>query len=196
VTRFVLRRLVLAVSMVWAVSFGAFCAFGLSFDPTYWYALCTSGTCRDERQQLIDQFHLHDPILVRYWIWLEGLFTHGFGRTVTPGHFSDGDSRIGTALWPAAGVTAQLILVSLVLVVVLSVAVGVVSARWQGSPPDVLLRLFAYVAWSLPAFLVGVLLWRWLEPTGWFYAGPPGGGVVRWTRTMVLSALSLSFVLM
>jgi ABC-type dipeptide/oligopeptide/nickel transport system permease component len=189
---FVLRRLFLAVSIVFGISVGAFFSFGLSFDPTYPYALDTSEAGREQRQQLIAHYHLHDPIFERYWLWLRGLFTHGFGDAVLgPRGFGLGNA-IGPAVWSAAGVTAQLIAVSLVLVVLGSVLVGVTGARWPRTLPDALLRLLAYVAWSMPTFLVGVLLLRWLGPTGWFFTGKPGGGLVHWVRTMTLPALTLA----
>jgi peptide/nickel transport system permease protein len=189
---YVLRRVALAVSMVWAVSFGAFCAFGLSFDPTYQYNLCPTASCREERQALIAQFHLHDPILERYWLWLTGLFHHGFGTAVMGYYGSGYGYGIGAHLWPALWVTAQLLAVSLVLVVVMSVGVGLVSASLQGTPVDWLLRLGAYIAWSLPTFLVGVLLVRWLGPTGWFTIGHREAGVGGWIRWMALPAITLA----
>jgi glutathione transport system permease protein len=184
------RRVVLAVSIVWAISFGAFVSFGLSFDPTY--PLILGGRNDPQRLMLVSRFHLHDPILVRYWMWLKGLFTHGFGETVM-GRFGFGNGYgIGHAVWSAASVTTQLIAASLVLVVLGSVLVGVIGARWPGTPLDGGLRLLAYGAWSMPTFLVGVLLARWLGPTGWFYGGRPGGGFVHWLRTMALPAITLS----
>jgi ABC-type dipeptide/oligopeptide/nickel transport system permease component len=189
-TAYVARRLAFAVSIVWAISFGAFVSFGLSFDPTY--PLILGGGANPQRVALIAKFHLHDPILERYWLWLNGLFTHGFGTTVLGSRGFGAGGAIGPGLWHAATITAQLIAVSLVLVVVFSVLVGVASARRPGGPVDGILRLLAYVAWSMPTFLVGVLLSRWLGPTGWFYGGPPGGGFVRWVRTMTLPAVTLS----
>jgi len=69
---YTLRRLAFAVSLVWGTTFLAFVAFGLSFDPLWQFALCRPG-CDPERNALIAQFHLHDSILQRYWIWLSGL---------------------------------------------------------------------------------------------------------------------------
>jgi peptide/nickel transport system permease protein len=188
---YAVRRVVLIASIVWAISFGAFVSFGLSFDPTYGFVFETSAQAREYRRQLIAQFHLHDPILTRYWLWLEGFFRHGFGHTVLPGRsFPTGE--IGPAVWSAAGVTAQLVATGLVLVVAGSVVIGAIGARWPGTPLDAALRLLAYASWSVPTFLVGVLLVRWLGPTGWFYGGPPGGGFVHWVRTMTLPAITLS----
>lgn len=189
---YVVRRLLLALSMVWGVSFGAFVAFGLSFNPAYPYNLCTDAACRAQWQQVIDHFHLRDPILQRYWLWLSGLVGHGFGASVQDPRFGEGSRPIGPDLWHATWVTAQLLGVSLLLVVVLSVLVGVVSARLAGSPLDWTLRLLAYVAWSIPTFLVGVLLFRWLAPHAWFNAAHVDHGFLGWLRWMTLPAITLA----
>ena len=184
------RRLAYAASLVAATSFGAFVAFGSSFDPTY--SIILQGRHSPQRVALQHQFHLTDPILVRYWLWVKGLVHHGFGTTVMGGFPGSPGTPIGQPLWSALAVTAQLLATSLVLVVVFSVLVGTVSARRPGSALDVGVRIVAYVSWSLPTFLVGVLLLRWLGPYGWFAVGRPRGGVVTWVRTMALPALTLS----
>jgi ABC-type dipeptide/oligopeptide/nickel transport system permease component len=187
---YVVRRFVLIASLVLGISFGSFVSFGLSFDPTY--PLVLGGRHSPERVALIAKYHLHDPILYRYWLWFEGLFTHGFGTTVLGGFAFGVGGEIGPAVWTAAGVTAQLIAAALVLVVGGSVLVGAIGAQWPDSVLDATLRLLAYVAWSMPTFLVGVLLVRWLGPKGWFPSGTPGGGLVLWVRTMALPAVTLS----
>ncbi|HKB93055.1 MAG TPA: ABC transporter permease [Gaiellaceae bacterium] len=182
---YTLRRLAFAVSLVWGTTFLAFVAFGLSFDPLWQFALCRPG-CDPERNALIAQFHLHDSILQRYWIWLSGLPRHGFGNASVSSY------PIGPELVHAAGVTAQLMALGIVLTLVFSVAVGVVSAR-RGGPLDGVLRLLAYVSWSLPTFVTGVLLALWLLPTNWFATGvSPGSGAGHWIRLMALPAVTLS----
>jgi ABC-type dipeptide/oligopeptide/nickel transport system permease component len=187
---YTLRRAAFALSLVWGASFLAFVAFGLGFDPLWQFALCRPA-CDPQRNALIAQFHLHDPILQRYWIWLTGLPRHGFGDAAVD-QFNTQTTAIGPPLVHAAGVTAQLMAVGLVLTLVFSVAVGVVTAR-RGGPVDAVLRLLAYVSWSLPTFLTGVLLALWLFPTGWFVNGlAQGSGVMHWIRLMALPSLTLS----
>ncbi|HVS84829.1 MAG TPA: ABC transporter permease [Gaiellaceae bacterium] len=187
---YVARRIVFALSLVWGVSFFAFVIFGLSFDPLWQFALCRPG-CDPQRNALIAKFHLHDSILHRYWIWLTGLPSHGFGQAAVP-QFRSATQDIGPPLLHGAGVTAQLMAAGLVLTLVFSVLVGVVSAR-RGGLADAGLRLLAYVSWSLPTFLTGVLLALWLLPTGWFASAIlPGAGVVHWIRLMALPAVTLA----
>jgi len=195
---YVLRRLAAAATAVVAISFACFVAFGVSLDPTY--PLILNGRHSPERVALQERYHLTAPILERYWIWVKGLFVHGFGTTVMPaGLPSDNPGPgepIGPAVWAAASVTAQLVAVSLVVVVLLSVLIGTVSARLPGSPLDALLRGLAYVSWSVPTFVIGVAFLRWFDPTGRYSLGAPGGGGVRWLEHMALpvAALSLGLV--
>lgn len=186
------RRLLLGISIVWAVSFASFVAFGVSFDPTYRFNVCQLSSCARQGDWIRAFYHLRDPILERYWFWLSGLFRHGFGTAPSTASFRQPGYPIGQQLWPAAQVTAELLGAALVLTVVLSVLVGVVSARFSGSPLDGLLRLLAYVAWSLPAFLVGVLLLRGLGGVHWFNLGHVDGGFGGWLRWISLPALTLS----
>jgi peptide/nickel transport system permease protein len=184
------RRALLAVSLVWAVSFVAFIGFGLSFDPLYVFNLCGQG-CHAQKAALAAQYHLDDPILERYWIWFTGLFHHGFGFRVLPG-FASTSTAINPDVFHALAVSAQLMVSALLLTAVFAVGIGVASARRQGTVADVLLRLLAYLSWSMPTFLVGVVLWRLLGGTGWFLLGTPGGGPTHWLRTIALPSVALS----
>jgi peptide/nickel transport system permease protein len=189
---YLLRRLASAVSTVAVVSFVAFTLFGHSLDPTYPLVLNPDQTRRHALQK---QYHLTDPILERYWLWVKALPTDGFGTTVF------GSARIGSAapgndigpsVWSSAIVSGQLVAVSMVVVLLGSVVLGTLAAYRPRGSLDVVLRLLTYLSVSLPAFLVATLLIRWLGPTGIFLGGPPGGGVVHWLRQMTLPVLTMA----
>jgi peptide/nickel transport system permease protein len=182
---YLLRRVILTLSIVWAVSFVCFVAFMRAFDPLWQFSLC-GAKCRPQKDALIARFHLHGPILERYWLWLTGLFHHGFGDSV-------GGTPIGSFLFQELGVSAQLLGAALVLTVLFSVLLGVTSARRPGSLADGILRFFAYGFWAMPTFLTGIVLARLFVGTGWFlFESPDGGGAVRWVRVMALPAVTLS----
>jgi peptide/nickel transport system permease protein len=212
---YLLRRLLLAISTVVAVSFASFVAFGLALDPTYPMILGPPAP-----RHLVQQYyHLTDPILSRYWRWVTDFFHHGFGTTVgsasgSPPTIVEG-RPIGPELWSAAKITAELVGASMVLVIVFSALLGVVSARRPGSKADVGARLVTYVSWSIPTFLLGDLLRRaivgdqvfrsgFTGPGGtfqqtvgdthgdWFVLGPPTGGVIDWFQHMTLPCLALA----
>lgn len=198
---YVLRRLALGLSIVWAVSFAGFVAFALTFDPLWQLRICGTAQCRAEIARATVKFHLNKPVVERYWFWLSDFVHHGFrGIDVSTPSLVP----IGSQLLSSAKVTAELLGLALVLTAVLAVAVGVASARRAGRPADLVLRALAYASWSLPSFLVASLALRWLGPTGWFIFG--GGqtyvsvgqvvshatGFVSWIRIMTVPALTLS----
>jgi peptide/nickel transport system permease protein len=207
---YLVRRLLLAVSAMAVVSFVAFVTFGLSFDPTGPMRLSPD---QRPREFVLHHYHLSDPILVRYWLWVKGLLTHGFGTTIStnvsgaPPRLATEGEPIGPVIWHAAGLTAQLVGLALVLTAVASVGIGVLSARRSGSRLDVSTRVLTYVAASMPTFLIADLLRRAIVPNAhvaafagapqalggsWFQVGPPSGGLVDWFQHMTLPAAALA----
>lgn len=79
------------------------------------------------------------------------------------------------------------------LVAVGSLVLGLVSSRFAGSPLDWVIRLVSYLAWSIPPFLLGVILIRIFLPTGWFHLGYAGSGFGNWLRWILLPAFALAF---
>jgi ABC-type dipeptide/oligopeptide/nickel transport system permease component len=194
---YAIRRIALALSLVWAVSFVGFIAFALTFDPLWQQRMC-GAPCAHQVKVLTVQYHLNKPVLDRYWIWLSDFVGHGFSfRGI-------GGFPINAELVGAAKVTAELMACALVVTALFAVVVGVASARRAGRPLDYLLRALAYISWSLPAFLVGSVAVRWVVPVGWFQIGTvpqgcpgcpisqPGSGFMTWIRHMTLPVLALS----
>jgi peptide/nickel transport system permease protein len=138
--------------------------------------------------------HLNESALVRYWLWVKGMFSGaGFGHTIAY------NQPVWPLVEPAFMRTLQLMAFSLAIVVTLSVLVGMTSARRRRSVLDVSLRGFAYLAWSVPAFLLALLLQRLVAgvQSTWHvqpfaYNGPPTHGVKDWFQHMVLPSVAVA----
>ena len=208
---FLVRRLLLAAFTVVTVSFGAFLAFGKGLDPSYPLVLGPPKI----RHAVQAHYHLTDPILSRYWRWVRGVFRHGFGNPVSTqvdpnNHVVPSTTSISGEVAHAAWMSFQLVGLSLVFVVVLSLTIGTLSARWRTGPADVGMRLLTYLSWSVPAFLIAFFFRRWFTAgqsvTNFVYGpqsvshqghpaflvGPPTGGFVDWFQHMTLPALALA----
>lgn len=206
-TGYLIRRLLLAVTIVFTVSLAGFVGFGLSFDPAY--SLVTD----PEKHAFVrNYYHLNDPIIAQYWRWLTRLFHHGFGTTVStnvlgtiPPRLASPGMPIGPTVWHAAAITFELVGAAMVLIILASAAVGTVTARRQPFHADLTLRALTYLGASVPTFLVGDLLLRTINPhfvegtsgnltsTGsWFAIGPPTGGFVDWFQHMTLPVIALA----
>lgn len=116
-----------------------------------------------------------EPLAHAYWTWLRGIPT---GRSLARGV---GGERMWPVVGPAIAHTLALLALTFVLVVAFALLFGCLAAAVRGSALDVSLRGISYVAWSMPAFLLALVLQQTLGNfpggygLGWFpYAGWPG----------------------
>ena len=191
---FVVRRLGLGALLLVAVSFFSWLIFVPALNPLWRYY----GEPNAPRVvAMANRAHLHDPLLVRYWLWVKGLFTgQGFGRTVVD------QAPVGTTLRYSLERTGELIGLSLVVIVIVSVLLAAVEARRRDSPLDIGLRATSYVVWSVPTFLLALLLIHGVAaaPRSWHLSGlvqggsPTGLGNFFQRLTLPALAIALGFV--
>jgi peptide/nickel transport system permease protein len=158
---YVVRRLLLAALVFVAVSFLSFVVLASPLDPL-WKKYGPSNS--PERIAEAHKYHLKDPVVERYWLWAKGTIT-GTPSFVThtvcggrPGQSACHHLRIWPQVWTATRRTALLAGLSIVVILFFSLAIGTIAAARHGSALDVGLRSASYLAWSIPAFVVAVLL--------------------------------------
>jgi ABC-type dipeptide/oligopeptide/nickel transport system permease component len=98
------------------------------------------------------QLGLDQPLPVQYATYLLDLLTGDWGTSI-------GTKR--PVLEEIAGrlpATLELIFAAMLIAIPLGIVLGVLSARWQGKPPDVVVRIVSIVGVSLPAFFLALLL--------------------------------------
>jgi peptide/nickel transport system permease protein len=100
----------------------------------------------------IHQNHLDKPVVVRYFYWVEAIFTDKLGRsliTLKP-------------IWPditrTMGHTAQLIIISESLAIILGIAVGIYSAIRQYSFFDYSFTSLSFLGFAMPTFWLALVL--------------------------------------
>ena len=145
---FLLRRLLLAAVVLVAVSFVSFWFFARNFYVAAGTLLPVSPS-------------------TAWWRWFTGIPSGTLGK----GTFGQ---NLWVTLVPALEHTTWLILESLVVVVCASLALGIVGALRPRSRLDLVLRVVAYASWSLPAFLLAMVLQK-AQQLGRFHPFPAGG---------------------
>jgi peptide/nickel transport system permease protein len=209
--RYLTRRTLLAIATLVTVSFGAFCGFAKSLDPSYPMVLSSDQRPRHAVQAY---YHLTDPVLERYWLWVKSFFRHGFGSPVSLDvvdlKVQPSNASISGEVLHAGWISLQLVGASLLLVVLLSLALGTLSARWRSGPMDLGVRFLTYLSWSVPTFLIAFFFRRWFAGAQTsssfvygpqtidhhgarvFLIGPPTSGFLDWFQHMTLPALALA----
>jgi len=101
---------------------------------------------------LIVQNHLDKPVVVRYFYWVQSVFTDKLGRsliTLKP-------------IWPditrTMGHTAQLVILSETLAILLGIAVGIYSAIRQYSFFDYSFTTLSFLGFAMPTFWLALVL--------------------------------------
>ena len=103
-------------------------------------------------EQLRTYYGLDKPVAVQYVIWLKRLVTLNLGNS-----FADGNrvsNKIRDALWPTMSVS----ILSIVLAFVLSLPIGIWSAVRQGGPFDRVVSTILYMLYSVPTYVMGMVL--------------------------------------
>ena len=98
------------------------------------------------------QYHLNQPIPVRYVYWLDDVFTHKLGNSLITNQ----------PIWPditrTLGHTMQVVLVSQLIALFLGVLVGIYSAIRQYSVFDYSFTTFSFLGFAMPVFWLALLL--------------------------------------
>jgi peptide/nickel transport system permease protein len=128
------------------------------------------------------QYGLDRPVLAQYRAWLDGALALDFGESYVTGN------PIGPQIAGTLPNTVELVTLSFVLTIVVSIVLGTVAALKENSGTDHLLRAVAIVGLSVPSFWLGLLLIRYVAlKTGWF----PVGGLTPWADGAATHLLAL-----
>lgn len=172
--RFVLRRFLVLIPTVWAISVITFIIIQLppgDYLTTVQASLAEAGDRpldAAELARLSARYGLGEPWFVQYWKWISGIVFHGdFGES-----FSYGRPVIALVM-ERLPLTVVLSLLTLIFIWALSFPIGVYSAIRQYSRSDYVFTFFGYLGLAVPNFLIAlVLMW-----VGLTYFGQSVGGL-------------------
>jgi peptide/nickel transport system permease protein len=101
---------------------------------------------------VIKHNHLDRSVPVRYWFWLQDVVTHKLGNSLLTFQ----------PIWPdvtrTLGHTAQVIIISETLAIILGIAVGIFSAIRQYSFFDYAFTSLSFLGYAMPVFWFALLL--------------------------------------
>ena len=156
---YVIRRLVMAVVILFASSYLVYILSAYAGDP-----LEDLRTSRDANRDVLmaqrsERLNLDTPPPLRYFLWVRGALgcAAPFLATCDLGTNLQG-FQVTELLARAMAQTVLLVTAATILSIVIGIGLGIVSALRQYSPIDYGITFMAFLFFSLPVFWVAVLL--------------------------------------
>jgi peptide/nickel transport system permease protein len=203
-TRFLLRRLAVALCVAFTASFLTFALLHLAGDPAV--AMAGDGASAADIDRVRHENGLDRPLLVLYADWVERAVTGDFGHSLVL------KEDVARLVAQRAPVTIELSVLALAVALALAIPLGIIAGLGPNSPADRLALCVATVGQAMPSFWLGLILilyvglyWKLLPVSGsssfahfilpaltlGFYAVP---GLMRLTRAGVIEAARSDYV--
>lgn len=150
--RFVLRRIALLVLALLVSSFVIFISLNLA--PGNPLSALSGGRSLSHATvvALDREYHLNDPVMVRYWDYLKGVVLHfNLGTSI---QFRE---PVSTLIGQRIGVTAELVAYAALLIVVFGVGAGVLAGLRRGIVDSSIIALSTVLA-AVPSFVAAIVL--------------------------------------
>ena len=153
---YILKRLLLVIPTLVGVSLVIFVIMRLLPGDVARQILTGGGSGEGVTQEQVDKLRgelgLNAPIPVQYAHWLSGIVRLDPGRSLQPSQ-----DRIRDLLIERAPVTAELAVGAVLVGLLIAVPLGILSAVYQNSLLDYVLRVFSSAGLSVPVFWLGIL---------------------------------------
>lgn len=133
------------------------------------------------------EYHLDEPFLVQYWLWLTGVLAGDLGMSFQY------HQPVASLMASRLPVTLSLVGLAAVLLAVVGVVLGVVAAMRKGSSVDSAIVGGTTLMASVPTFVLGIAFVALFSVTlGWFPVTGAGDGVLDRLHHLALPAVTLA----
>ena len=186
--RLIARRLLLAIPLLFIVSFLSFALIAIAPGNPAADILGLSAT-KAQYAAVDRQYGFNQPVPVQYWHWVVQALHGNLGTSYTS------QEPVTSIVNSSLGVTLALVLGAAVLSAVLGVGLGTLSAI-RGGVTGRLTDAFAMLGFAIPSFWLGMVLQdifgvhlRLLPATGFV---PFGQSPTGWLRSLILPVITLA----
>lgn len=144
------KKLGMMVFTILFVSFLVFLAFSvLPGDPAT--SLLGLNATKESVASLRLEMGLEDPLLVRYGRWIVGIFSGDLGNSYSYG------IPVQELLRDKIYITLQITALSFFLLILVSIPLGIYTAKRNGSKTDRIIMVLNQITMSIPPFFMGIL---------------------------------------
>ena len=188
--RYLLRRLLLSVPLLFVVSILTFIMVAIvPGDPAV--RILGAGRTAAEYQALDAKLGLTAPLLVQYWHWIDGVLHGTLGTSLYT------DQTVTSELAQRLPATVWLVIGATVVTVVAGIALGLAGAVWRG-PLGRAVDAASWVTFAVPNFWLGLILIEFIAVRGHLLPSsgfvPLGQDPGALARSLILPVVTLAAV--
>jgi peptide/nickel transport system permease protein len=196
IVRFLIRRILTGIVVLWLVASGAFFLFFARPVATVARNLAGREATPAVINQVIKELGLNQPIAVQYWHYLDNLLHGNLGYS----YFTQ--ESVNTMVKQDLPPTASVVIGGLILWLVVGLGIGILSATNARSLFDRFSTAGVLIGLSMPTFVIGEFLllvvfvplnqhgFHWIQDQ---YVGP-SQGIIPWIGHMILPWITLAAV--
>ncbi|HYY16496.1 MAG TPA: ABC transporter permease, partial [Gammaproteobacteria bacterium] len=154
---YILRRLLIAIGTVWAVSVISFAIIQLppgDYVTSYIAQMAATGSLvsEQEAENLRKQYGLNQPMYVQYYKWMAQVVRGNFGMSM------EWRRPVAEVIGDRLVLTMVVSFAALLLTWVLALPIGIYSAVRQYSLGDYLFTFVGFIGLAIPSFLLALVI--------------------------------------
>lgn len=150
-SRYIVRRLLQAIPVVFGISIIVFAMINLQPGDPY-ATMIDPNASPEVKEELLQRVGYYDPLYVKYTKWISRAVQGDLGYSI---HYK---SPVTEIIGSRVGNTLLLALAALAISVAIGLPVGIITAVRRNSIIDYAATFFAFIGLSLPSFFFGMLL--------------------------------------
>ena len=151
--KYIFRRLIQLVPILFAITFMTFALMQLSAEDAVDMMFRQNGSVSEEVMAAKRaELGLDKPFLIQYATWLKGVLVGDMGRSFISGKL------VFETFAEKLPATFALMLASMTLTIFVATPLGIIAAVRQNKFVDYVIRFLSFVGNSMPNFFVGLLL--------------------------------------
>ena len=156
--QYIAKRLLMMIPLLLGITIISFVVIHLApGEPTDLQTQMNPEVSSELRQRLRADYGLDKPILVQYGEWVSRLARFDFGNS-----FSQDHRPVIDKIRERLPITILINVLSIVLILVVSIPIGIISATKRNSLFDRLTTVFVFIGFAAPSFWLALLLMDYL----------------------------------
>jgi peptide/nickel transport system permease protein len=152
--QYIFKRLIFMVPLLIGITIICFTVMHLApGSPTDLQTQMNPRVSAEAKERLRTMYELDKPLHQQYWSWVKKLAVLDLGKS-----FSSDHRPVADKILERLPITILLNILSMLLILLIAIPIGILSAVHQDSPFDKITSVFVFVGFAIPTFWLALLL--------------------------------------